>query len=315
MTEKIKVYITPCCILNRDMLKEEFEVIDNWMVVDLIISGPFVNEVIPHSLLPNFPLNKLIYMLTEPAICNPRTHFYNNFDKMFLVAVYNPTKPNQIPLTIDNKHGAEYPFPLCPIEPITRKDTTMKNRGIFQAGELGLESNGSPHGFINIRVLRRQLSEYLEKNPKNYVIGRGTKKGMIKPSDNIRKDKQEQIMISDCDFVMALENSVSLDYVTEKIGEGFTSDRVTLYLGASNIENHVPLNCFVDLRKWFNPITKIFDFEGMSKYLNEMKQEEYDKIIKNAREFRKDSNRKYQDNKTDLTNRTIKYIKDNYHKV
>jgi hypothetical protein len=254
-------------------------------------------------------------MTTEPAICQPRTHFYNNFDKMFLVARYNPSKSNEIPLTIDNKHGAEYPFPLCPVEPVTRQVTTMKNRGVFQAGELGLESNGSPHGFINIRILRRQLSEYLEKNPKNYVIGRGTKKGMIKTSENIRKDKQEQITISDCDFVMALENSISLDYVTEKIGEGFTSDRVTLYLGASNIENHVPLNCFVDLRKWFDIKTKTFDFDGMTKYLNGMTQEEYDTIIRNAREFRKNSSKSYQENKTYLTNRTIKYIKDNYHKV
>jgi hypothetical protein len=302
------------------MLKEEFEVIDNWMIADLIISGPFVNEVIPQSIMPNFPLNKLIYMLTEPAICNPRTHFYNNFNKMFLVAVYNPTKPNEIPLTIDNKHGAEYPFPLCPVEPITRTDTTMKNRGIYQAGELGLESNGSPHGFLNIRILRRQMSEYLEQNPNNHVAGTRTKRGNTYLNDNpeglqIRAFKQKAIKESNCDFVMAMENSIYPDYVTEKIGEGLTSDRVTLYLGAPNIEKHVPLNCFVDLRRWFNTETKIFDFEGMTKYLNELSQEEYDDIIRNAREFRKNSSKSYQENKTYLTQATINYIKDKYHKV
>ena len=59
-----------------------------------------------------------------------------------------------------------------------------------------------------------------------------------------------------------------------------------LYLGASNIEEYVPTNCFIDLRDYFNKETREFNIQGMLNKIKTITQEEYDKIIHNSRCFR-----------------------------
>ena len=78
---------------------------------------------------------------------------------------------------------------------------------------------------------------------------------------------------------MALENTLLPNYLYEKIWDGFISDKVTLYLGDPKIEEHIPLDCFIDLRPYFNRETKEIDVLGIVKRLKEMSQEEYDSIL------------------------------------
>ena len=295
--------------VDRQMISDNFEVVNTPQEADIILSNSFPPL--------DTPVNKLVYMTSEPPLCEPRITWYNQFHKMPLVVKYAPSNFNEIPVSIDNKHGAEFPFEICPIEPITRTDTTLTNRAVFFAGELGLEGGIDRPDCKNIRVLRRLLGVFLRDNLQgSTMIGRGWGKetsdpnGMVKILwDKSRANKQEEIAKSNCDFVLALENSMMRDYVTEKIGDGFTSDRVTLYLGCPNIEDHVPTNCFVDLRKWFNPTTKDFDFQGLLNYLKGMTQEEYDTILANARVFRRYSKEKFEANQKDLTKRIISRLK------
>jgi hypothetical protein len=306
----LKIFCTPDCFIDGGIIKEHFNLVSDLGVADIILSGSFPEQYIP---MEKIPINKLCFSTSEVPLCTPRVWWYSQFSKMPLVVCYNPLHENEIPLTKDNKWGAHYPYPLVPLqcEEVFREDTTMKNRSMFQAGELGLESLPDVLGNINIRILRRQFTEWLlKRGRKDYVIGSGTTHGNTFLPNNldVRMDKQDNIKFSDCDFVLALENSIYPDYITEKIGEGFTSDRVTLYLGAPNIENHVPLNCFIDLRKWFNVETKVFNFNGLEEYLDNITQEEYDQIIKNAREFRKNSREKFFELKYDLTQRVVERL-------
>ena len=86
------------------------------------------------------------------------------------------------------------------------------------------------------------------------------------------------------------------------------SDRVTLYLGDINIEKHVPLNCFIDLRPYFNVKTKEFDLSALGKRIKEITQDEYDTILKNARQFQKDIYGNHTYYHQLLTNRVIDFI-------
>ena len=52
--------------------------------------------------------------------------------------------------------------------------------------------------------------------------------------------------VSQSKFVLAYENAIHDDYVTEKIYDVLQAGAVPVYLGAPNIEQYVPKNCFVN---------------------------------------------------------------------
>jgi len=55
-------------------------------------------------------------------------------------------------------------------------------------------------------------------------------------------------------FIIAFENVIDTDYVTEKFYEPLIKGSVPIYLGAPNIDDFAPGdNCFVDVRKFENP--------------------------------------------------------------
>ncbi|WP_226896450.1 glycosyltransferase family 10 domain-containing protein [Poseidonibacter ostreae] len=57
-------------------------------------------------------------------------------------------------------------------------------------------------------------------------------------------------------------------YITEKIFDSFFAGCVPVYLGADNITEHIPKECFIDKRE--------FDtYEKLYKYLKNMSDEEY----------------------------------------
>ena len=68
----------------------------------------------------------------------------------------------------------------------------------------------------------------------------------------------------------------------------------------------------IDLRPFFDLKTRTFDFPRFQKFLLELSQDRYDEILANAREFRKDSDKKFRENQVDLSQRIIDYILSNY---
>jgi len=298
------VFITTRTNLNEKLIKNnpEIELVNNPHEADFLISQSTCS----------FPehMNKTIYIAVEPPLADHRVWCYRNFDKFHTVVCHwaDIKKDNQIPFTPDDC-PQYYPTRPDPFPFITRKDTTIMSRGVFYAGMIGFyDKIPDSCGGINITYLRRLIGEYLEKRfPESIMIGRGWH-GQITKVPNWREDKQKKIIESKCDFVLALENTIYPNYLYEKIWDGFATDRVTLYLGDSRIEHHIPTNCFIDLRKWFNPKTKEFDLNGLGNYLKNITQEEYDEIIKNARKFRETSHGKYEYYRDLLTNKIIDII-------
>lgn len=67
-------------------------------------------------------------------------------------------------------------------------------------------------------------------------------------------------------------------YVTEKIFDCFTAGVVPVYLGASNIEEYVPKECFIDRREFA-------DEEALYQFMKGMGKEEYEGYLRSAQEF------------------------------
>jgi hypothetical protein len=79
-------------------------------------------------------------------------------------------------------------------------------------------------------------------------------------------------------YGLCIENAKFPGYVTEKIIDCLVAGVIPLYMGAPDIEKHIPTSCFVDLRKY----DKI---EDLLSYLQSMSQEEAVNIITNGQEF------------------------------
>lgn len=78
-------------------------------------------------------------------------------------------------------------------------------------------------------------------------------------------------------YALCLENDAhpvwSRGYVTEKIFDCFYAMTVPVYLGAADIEKHIPPECFIDLRKFHS-------LKALDEYLSGMSGDEYEGYLK-----------------------------------
>lgn len=80
-------------------------------------------------------------------------------------------------------------------------------------------------------------------------------------------------------FAICFENQENLNgYITEKIWDCFISKIVPVYLGAENIEQYIPKECFIDFREYKN-IPELIDF------LVNMPEDAYLSYINNIERF------------------------------
>jgi len=80
-------------------------------------------------------------------------------------------------------------------------------------------------------------------------------------------------------FCFCLENCGNINgWITERIFECFHCGVVPIYLGAKNIDDHIPENCFIDLRKFKT-------LEELHSYVQSISEAEYVQYISNIREF------------------------------
>lgn len=307
MNTMVKVYIPQRTNLNEQMLKENFEIVNSTKEADVVIAQSTLAQDFDGD------FSKVIYIAVEPPLSEHRLFCYSNFDKFKLVVTHNADTSKGQWFFTDSDEPQYYPCRPDPsiIPQYTRANTSIKKRGIFYAGMIGPYEHVKDcelHGGKNLTKLRRELGNlFKEIFPSSVIIGIGWNGQKEKVSD-WRLDKSNKIKNSDCDFVLALENTSLPNYLYEKIWDGFASDRVTLYLGDTRIEEHIPENCYINLKKWYYPQYDEFDFAGLATYLKSIKQEEYDEILKNARQFRETAKGRHQELQDKLTKKIIDFI-------
>lgn len=276
--------------LSWGMIKKEFEITDNFNKCDYGICWTFISPKIINSphIIQN--LKKIIYIAYEVPLTQHVYHNYCNFNKMHTVFTYNPQEKNQFPIT---NNPLNYPVSPMFDWDIVRKDTTITKRKIFYAGsKAGHMYKYVPDSFgLNVKQLRDDICKWLlKKYPKQTIIlGAGwSKDTRVK---NWRFYKIQEVENLKVDFHLCIENYIMPNLVSERIHDGFGSNRVVLYLGAPNIHQFVPKDCFIDLQPLFNKKTKQFNYEGLMTLINNITQEEYDNILNAARNWRKNQPR------------------------
>jgi hypothetical protein len=144
----------------------------------------------------------------------------------------------------------------------------------------------------------------------NSIEGRSTR-ALYKSGGEWRNLKLQDMDDCGAEFILVLENCIQENLITDHFWDGLASDRVMLYLGEPDIEFHlnnvdqVHKECFIDLRPYFDKKTKRLNLKLIMEKINSMTQEEYDKIIHNAREFRKHAIGKWEEARDKLTSGLI----------
>tara|TARA_B100001093_G_scaffold239381_1_gene229289 strand:+ start:756 stop:1796 length:1041 start_codon:yes stop_codon:yes gene_type:complete len=80
-------------------------------------------------------------------------------------------------------------------------------------------------------------------------------------------------------YNFAYENAFNISgYILEKILDSFIYECVPIYLGAKNIQDHIPRNTFIDKRDFDS-------YETLYKYLKNLSEEDHKNYIKNIKKF------------------------------
>lgn len=246
-----------------------------------------VSNFVPTSL----PLDRCILILTEPPLAGCRVRAYKSISKFHTAITFIPSTNNSF-----NFGGSPLVYPYNPMleRDTLRNSTVLTKRGIYYAGHRKKKYPRMRLGYTNLYPVRESIGAFLLKHHKeSYIYGRGWpkvskqyNKKLALRTKPFREQKLEEIDRHNCDFVLCSENMHMPNYVSEKIHDGFSSDRLVLYLGCKNITDFVPEDCFINLNKHlksngsFNP-SIVLDI------ITSISQEEYDTYIKKARAFRK----------------------------
>lgn len=130
---------------------------------------------------------------------------------------------------------------------------------------------------------REQLIRFFEKKPSmefDYfgfrpIIKTSRYRGKI-PGHPLSREKLN--VLKYYRFCICFENSYINGYITEKIFTCFSGGCIPVYLGAPNIEEYIPKDCFIDYRDFSSD-------EELYQYLISMSKEEHEGYLKRIRNY------------------------------
>lgn len=126
---------------------------------------------------------------------------------------------------------------------------------------------------------RRKVIDFFEKQHSEDFDFYGTlwKEGEFRNYKGAPPNKIETV--KNYRFSFCYENMRDIKgYVSEKIFDAFAAGTVPIYWGASNIENFVPADCFIDRRNFSS-------LEELYSYLKNMTKEEYENYLDRIRKY------------------------------
>lgn len=91
--------------------------------------------------------------------------------------------------------------------------------------------------------------------------------------------KSKRETLSGYKFAISYENAKGFQgYITEKIFDSFFAGCVPIYIGATNVSEHIPSNCFIDLRRFRG-------YDDLYEFMSRMPDEVYRRYLDNIMEF------------------------------
>lgn len=169
---------------------------------------------------------------------------------------------------------------------IISTNKSPRSFGKFLA-QIGSASGLKYWGYKELFSERIKVIDFFSNINKIDVYGNGWNKRPFFPywfyKKNIQKvyrgpagDRHNKL--SEYRFAIAFENSIVPSFITERIFDCFYAGTIPVYLGAPNITDYIPKNCFIDMRDFKN-------YEELRIFLESLSDTDIDNYRKNISEF------------------------------
>lgn len=234
------------------------------------------------KMLWKYPKNKKYLFLFEPPVVAPLLYlriFHVFFERIY---TWNDT-------LVDGKRYYKFIWPqsrnsfLSWVPFSQKKNIVLMNANKFSLGK---------HELYSTRV---EIIRYFEKNNIEFdLYGPAWWRPNLKQKicwythfSSWKWRAEDKIAtIANYKFNICFENMSDTPwYITEKIWDSFKAKTVPVYWWASNIEEYVPKNCFIDYRDFW-------DFARLEKFLLALTEDEYNTYIQNIEWFLETENAK-----------------------
>ncbi|MCH9621548.1 MAG: hypothetical protein S4CHLAM20_09700 [Chlamydiia bacterium] len=236
------------------------------------LSCIFANNIRPAKFIRTLGkagMKKIIIIQTEPPHVVPLNYVQNYLDRYPKILTYN----NDM---VDGKKFKKYNFPR-PILDIVDDIVPFKEKklcALINSHKRSLYKNRD-----QLYTARKRVIKYFEVNhPEDFdLYGNGWPKSSYPSYQGTVKSKTD--VLKHYKFTFTYENIKELPgYVTEKIFDAMIAGSVPIYLGAPDICDIVPKECFVDARN-FNSFDEIY------RYISQMSEERYQEHIEAIKAF------------------------------
>jgi len=255
---------------------------------------PFRNVHIdlPYPIASNFPIWKTIFLnrrknillCCEPPMVNPFD--YMKIFHIFFVKIY--TWNDEL---VDNKKYFKFRLPKTSVGINTRAKK-------FEDKKFLVLINKNILPFFPFKLLRPfdkelysqriKAIEFFQKQipDKFFLYGRGWNKAKkynlrefllgFKKYSVYKGEIDDKIeLLSGFKYSLCFENITNVKgFITEKIFDCFKARCVPIYWGASDIEKHIPKNCFIDFRDFLT-------YEKLLRFLDSIGERKYNSYIEN----------------------------------
>jgi hypothetical protein len=264
----------PSEILDVGLLKQYVSLTTDIKAADYVLSL----NTIPNGCAKD----RIVLLLREPPLSG-FAPLYKERENCHTAVTYTPmgnmqiafsTRPHLLPYSPLQKH-------------LVRATPSVEDRSVYMAAQAGRRDVDTGFGGTGLLAAREQFGRYLLRNYKrSYLFGKGWPSGAVDTSGSgYRERKLQEIDSVNAAFVVCLENIAYPNYISEKIHDGFQSDRVVLYLGEPQISKWVPDDCFIDLRPFFDQRSCLLHCDAIVERIQNMDDTEYRHILYRAREW------------------------------
>lgn len=241
---------------KREYLKRFSYFLKNLKTEKIIFNN--LNPPFSKAKLKQIPKEKLVLISWEPPSVFDHQYTQEVLDLFGIVLTWHDEM-------IDGKKFIKFHYPA--LRPLDENLPLFEERKLLCMINSNLKFNDFEKELYS---MRRAAVSFFEEKPQGTfdLYGKGWEG--FKNAKGRVPDKQEAL--KGYKFNFCFENAAVPGYVTEKIFDSFAAGAIPIYLGAPNIEDYIPKECFIDYRQFS-------DFEEMLSFLQKMTKKEYESYL------------------------------------
>lgn len=214
--------------------------------------------------LEKLPKEKLISLVFEPPSVSKELHDNWYFEHFSQVMTWDDDR-------IDGQKFVKFHYPV--MYPMKRELVNFHDKK-----QLCMIARNKRSDYLDeIYSMRRSAIEHFEHSGEFDLFGYGWENEGYACYRGSIPTKYETLI--NYKYSLCFENTQNIKgYITEKIFDCFHVGCVPIYLGASNITDYIPANCFIDMRRFSS-------FEALSAHLHSISEHEYEAYLDHIRQF------------------------------